>query len=308
MSERGDRAHTAFLALQDRITAALEAVDGGPGFREDAWSREGGGGGRTRVLSEGPVIEKGGVNVSCVDGEMDPAFAAQVPGDGRRFFATGLSLIIHPRSPHAPTVHANFRYIEKGEGEGARAWFGGGADLTPWILYEEDAVHFHRAWRDVCAPHRCADHGRLKTWCDEYFYLPHRGEARGLGGIFFDHLGMDDADEGPPATLEEAEAFVMDAKETFLPAYLPILERRLGIEGTEAQRQWQLVRRGRYVEFNLLYDRGTTFGLKTGGRVESILVSLPNLVSWAYMHAPEPGSNGAELVDCLKRPRDWLAE
>ncbi len=305
MSDRGDRAHATFLALQDRITDDLARIDGGPGFREDAWSRAGGGGGRTRVLENGPVIEKGGVNVSCVHGEMNDEMAAKVPGEGKAFFATGISLIIHPRSPHAPTVHANFRYLEKGEGNGARAWFGGGADLTPWILYDEDAIHFHKSWKTVCDAHRCVDHAHLKRWCDEYFFLPHRNECRGLGGIFFDYLGLKDGDEGLPAALDDAEGFVKAAGDSFLDAYTPILERRMGTPGTEAERQWQLVRRGRYVEFNLIHDRGTVFGLKTGGRIESILVSMPNLVSWAYMHEPEPGSNGADLVDLLRSPRDW---
>jgi coproporphyrinogen III oxidase len=307
-SPRGQRAHAHFLALQDEITRAISAVDGAD-FHTDEWTRPEGGGGRSRVLEESAVIEKGGVNVSAVHGEMSESFSAQVPGDGRRFFATGISLILHPRAPHAPTVHMNFRYLEKGEGEGRRAWFGGGADLTPWVLYPEDAVHFHRVWRDACGRHPGVDFAALKSWCDEYFYLPHRGETRGVGGIFFDYLGL----EGPPARLdpiplEAAEAFTLETSRRFLDAYLPILERRKDTPATEAERDWQLVRRGRYVEFNLVYDRGTVFGLKTGGRIESILVSLPNLVRWRYMHEPEPGTPEASLLEVLRQPRDWLAE
>lgn len=303
-SERGTRAHAHFLRLQDAITAAIEGVDGGS-FRTDEWDRADGGGGRSRVLEDGAVIEKGGVNVSCVHGEMSEQFAQQVPGAGRAFFATGLSLILHPRNPHAPTVHANFRYLEKGEGEGRQAWFGGGADLTPWVLYESDARHFHQSWRDACEGHACADHGRFKSWCDEYFYLPHRGETRGVGGIFFDYIGLDDPEKGTPAELDDVEAFVVEASQAFVGAYLPILERRKDAASTDEERQWQLVRRGRYVEFNLIYDRGTLFGLKTGGRIESILISLPNAVSWRYDHQPSPGYQ-SELVDVLKTPRDWV--
>lgn len=304
-SERGARAHAHFLDLQDAITRALSAVDGA-GFRTDEWTREGGGGGRTRVLSEGVVFERAGVNVSCVHGELADAFARELPGEGRRFFAAGLSLVLHPRSPRVPTVHANFRYLEKGDLEGRRGWFGGGADLTPWVLYDEDAIHFHTVWRDACDRHpRVASYDAFKRACDDYFFIAHRGERRGIGGIFFDYLGLDPP-RGIPADLEDAFDFVRDASACFLDAYLPIVERRKHEAWNEEERAWQLVRRGRYVEFNLVYDRGTTFGLKTKGRTESILMSLPSLVRWAYDDAPRPGTYEERLVEVLKSPRDWL--
>jgi coproporphyrinogen III oxidase len=305
MSERGQRAHRFFLDLQDKITDAIAGSDGSGAFRTDEWSRPDGGGGRSRVLEGGPVIEKGGVNVSCVFGEMTDSFAKDVPGQGRGFFATGISLILHPRSPHAPTVHANFRYLERGEGPSAVAWFGGGSDLTPWILFEDDARHFHSVWKGVCDRHDVISYAKAKKWCDEYFHLPHRGETRGIGGIFFDYLGLSDDPHGTKKDLDTVERFVVDAGASFLDSYLPILERRKQTPGTEEERRWQLHRRGRYVEFNLLYDRGTVFGLKTGGRIESILVSLPNLVSWSYLHGPETDEQ-RKLVEVLERPRDWI--
>jgi coproporphyrinogen III oxidase len=290
-----ERAAAYFRDLQDQIVTPLEALDGRR-FREDIWQREGGGGGRTRVLADGGVFEKAGVNFSEVFGEMSEEFAKQVPGNGRAFYATGISLVLHPRNPHVPTVHANFRYIAKGD----RAWFGGGADLTPYYPVREDVVHFHRTWKAVCDRHASvADHRRMKEECDRYFHSPHRNEARGVGGIFFDYLGGD---------LEAVFAFVRDAGGSFLDAYLPIAQRRKDDPYTERQRDWQLYRRGRYVEFNLLYDRGTLFGLKTGGRTESILMSLPPLVKWGYDVVPEPGSAEAELVEVYLKPRDWAGE
>ena len=287
-----ERATRFFQDLQDEITRALEAEDPGASFREDAWERSGGGGGRTRVMIDAPLLEKGGVGFSAVHGEMGEDLAAVVPGEGRAFFATGVSLVLHPRSPRVPTVHANFRYVEKGE----RAWFGGGSDLTPYYLVPEDAAHFHRTWKEACGRHPGADYARFKKWCDEYFHLPHRGEARGVGGIFFDYLEGD---------LEARFAFVQDAGRRFLDAYLPILRRRRDEPWGDAERRWQLLRRGRYVEFNLLYDRGTMFGLKTGGRTESILMSLPPLVRWGYDERPAPGSPEAALLEALRAPRDW---
>src|SRR5262249_3272103 len=237
-------------------------LDGRVKFREDRWEREGGGGGRTRVLTDGTVFEKAGVNFSEVHGEMAEEFARQVPGEGRHFTACGISLVLHPFSPMVPTVHASFPLIPKGPKQG----FGGGADLTPYSPYREDVIHFHRVWRDVCRRHEpTVDYARFKTWCDEYFYLHHRREPRGVGGIFFDNQEGD---------LEKLLAFVKDCGDHFLPAYLPIAERRKGEPFTAEQRAFQEFRRGRYVEFNLLYDRGTIFGLKTNGRTESILMSL----------------------------------
>lgn len=303
MSARAHRMHQFFLDLQDRITDALAASDGSGAFREDVWQRPDGGGGRSRVLAEGPVIEKGAVHVSAVYGQMPEKFAQDLPGTGTTFFAAGISLIVHPRNPRAPTVHMNYRFLEKGD----RAWFGGGADLTPYVLYEEDAVHFHRAWKTVCDRHEVVPYTRAKKTCDEYFFLPHRGETRGIGGIFFDYLGVPDDPRGTPADLDEAERFVVDAGATFLEAYVPILDRRKHQESTADEREWQLHRRGRYVEFNLLYDRGTIFGLKTNGRIESILASLPNLVRWSYMHEPNAGTYQSALIDVLRSPREWLA-
>src|SRR6266542_6106212 len=285
-----------FRSLQDRICQAIEALDGAGKFREDVWQREGGGGGRTRVLAGGAVFEKAGVNFSDVSGEMSDEFARQVPGEGRSFTACGISLVLHPLSPMIPTVHANFRFLTKG----ARQWFGGGADLTPYYPYREDVIHFHRVWRDVCRRHPgVADHARFKKWCDDYFYLAHRGEPRGVGGIFFDNLEGD---------IDALFAFVRDSGDHFLEAYLPIAERRKGESFTREQRAFQEFRRGRYVEFNLIYDRGTLFGLKTGGRTESILMSLPPVVRFLYDHHPAPGSREAELYEVYLKPRDWADE
>lgn len=255
------------------------------------------------VLEGGRAIEKGAVHFSLVHGEMSENFAKELPGSSRQFFATGISLILHPRSPHAPTTHANFRYLEKGDGI---AWYGGGADLTPYVLYEEDAVHFHRVLRDACQRHAVMPYARAKKHCDEYFYLPHRQETRGIGGVFFDYLGLDGDPRGTPADLDQVERFVSDLGGSFLDAYAPILERRKAAPYTDAERDWQLHRRGRYVEFNLLYDRGTIFGLRTNGRVESILSSLPSEVRWSYGHGPRPGSAEERLIEVLKKPKEWL--
>jgi coproporphyrinogen III oxidase len=294
-----ERASALFQDLQADICRRLETLDGAARFGSDRWERPAGGGGVARVLEGGRVFEKAGVNWSRVDGELPEEMAAQMPGEGRRFQATGVSLVIHPRSPMVPTTHANFRMIEKGD----RAWFGGGGDLTPYYLWREDAVHFHRTWSDACAPHApIGDYPRFKAWCDEYFFLAHRGESRGIGGIFFDWLGARDGYD-----LERVFAFVGDAGRAFLPAYVPIALRRAGEPYGDDERRWQLRRRGRYVEFNLLYDRGTVFGLKTGGRTESILMSLPPEVRWDYDVTPAPGSREAELVAALTTKTDWLA-
>ena len=216
-----------------------------------------------------------------------------MPGTGGRFRATGISLVLHPASPMVPTVHANYRRIERGD----HGWFGGGADLTPYLLFDEDAEHFHRVHADVCGRHAVADHAAWKRWCDEYFYLPHRQEHRGVGGIFFDHVA-DDTDA--------MFAFVTDAGDAFCDAYLPIVRRRMHEPWDDADRDHQLIRRGRYVEFNLVYDRGTVFGLRTGGNIESILMSLPDPVRWVYGYEPPPGSRAARTVEILREPRDWL--
>ncbi|ATB43848.1 coproporphyrinogen III oxidase [Cystobacter fuscus] len=280
-------------ALQDEICGALERLDGKARFREDHWKRPGGGGGRSRVLEGGTFLEKGGVSTSVVFGELEEAFAGKLQGEGRTFWAGGLSLVLHPRNPHVPTVHANYRFIH----QGSKAWFGGGADLTPYYLQEEDAVHFHRVHKEACDRHDPAYYPRYKKACDQYFYLRHREEARGVGGIFFENTGEE---------LEREFAFVKDVGRAFLPAYLPIAERRKDTPYTEEQRAWQELRRGRYVEFNLVWDRGTLFGLETKGRTESILMSLPPVVRWRYDYHPEPGTEEARLVEVLRRPRDWV--
>jgi coproporphyrinogen III oxidase len=282
-----------FSYLQDKICRAIEEVDGEARFREDNWRREGGGGGRTRVMEEGGVFEKAGVNFSAVEGVLPEEFAKKIElGEGREFFATGVSLVLHPRNPYVPTVHTNFRYFEKG----AARWFGGGADLTPYYPFREDARHFHRALKEACDKHDPGYYPHFKKWCDEYFFIKHRNETRGVGGIFFDYLQGD---------VDSLFAFVKDAGEAFLPAYLPIVELRRNHSYGEREREFQLIRRGRYAEFNLVYDRGTIFGLETRGRTESILMSLPPLARWVYDYKPEPDSAEAEACAYFK-PQNWL--
>ncbi len=299
MSDLFDRAASFFQSLQTDICRALADADGGAKeFGADAWQRPGGGGGIARVLEGGAIFEKAGVNWSNVEGDLPAELADHMPGTGRQFKASGVSLVLHPHSPMVPTTHANFRCIEKGD----IVWFGGGADLTPYYLFEDDAVHFHRTLASACAQHApVGDYPRFKAWCDEYFFLPHRGETRGVGGVFFDYLGA--KGEHPPEAIFD---FVQAIGRAFTAAYLPIVERRQGLPFGEMERAWQLRRRGRYVEFNLIYDRGTLFGLKTNGRIESILMSLPPLVRWDYDVMPQPGSPEAELLSHL-RPIDWLA-
>jgi len=288
--------------LQDEICDAIAAADG-TAFRQDEWERPGGGGGRSRVLQDGVVFEKAGVNVSVVMGELSPQAAKSMGGgqdiEDLSFFATGVSLVLHPRNPMAPTVHANYRYFERGDGsEPGSWWFGGGADLTPSYLFEEDAVHFHQTHKDACDEHDPEFYPRFKRWCDEYFHIKHRKEARGIGGIFFDNLN----DRSP----EECLAFAASCGHAFVPAYVPILERRKDLPFTDAHKQWQQLRRGRYVEFNLVWDRGTKFGLNTDGRIESILMSLPLTARWQYEHHPEPDTPEGEMLAVLREPRDWV--
>jgi len=282
------RAADLFRAVQDEICAGVAALDQ-RSYSEDLWERDGGGGGRTRIFKDGAFLEKGGVNFSEVHGEFSEEFASQMPGTGRAFYATGVSLVLHPTNPHVPTVHANFRYIEHGDA----SWFGGGADLTPYYFHEEDKAHFHGVWERVCGEHApVTEYERWRDWCDRYFYLPHRGERRGVGGIFFDRLERSDA----------ALTFVGAAARSFLAAYAPIAERRIDTPWTEEQKRWQELRRGRYVEFNLIHDRGTIFGLKTGGRTESILMSLPARVRWEYGFEPAAGTPESALLGELRRP------
>jgi coproporphyrinogen III oxidase len=284
-------------ALQDEICAAIEKIDGGAGFREELWTRPGGGGGRTRILAEGKVFEKAGVNTAAVHGPVPTALEGELLGDGPDFYATGVSLVLHPRNPHIPTVHANFRYIERGDA----SWFGGGADLTPYVLYEEDARLFHGELKAACDDHDPAFYPKFKTWCDRYFRNHHRGEARGVGGIFFDTVRPDEKHD-----MDSLLAWWKRTGDAFIPAYMPIVERRVEHAYDDALRQWQLQRRGRYVEFNLIHDRGTAFGLKTDGRIESIFMSLPPLVRWDYSVQAEPGSREAKLIDVLVNPREWV--
>ena len=298
-----DAFRTYLLDLQDGICQALELEDGETSFREDRWERPGGGGGRTRVLEDGPVLEKAGVNFSHVHGDALPASAsAQRPQlAGRGFQALGLSLVIHPRNPYVPTSHANLRlFLAEREGEEPIWWFGGGFDLTPYYPFEEDVIHWHRIAREACDPFGKDLYPRFKDWCDRYFFLAHRGETRGVGGLFFDDL-----DEGG---FDRCLAFVQAVGDAWLRAYLPIVQRRKETPYGERERAFQAYRRGRYVEFNLVYDRGTLFGLQSGGRTESILMSLPPEAAWRYAWTPEPGSPEAVLYDRYLKPRDWLGE
>ncbi|MBU6950207.1 oxygen-dependent coproporphyrinogen oxidase [Hahella sp. HN01] len=289
------------LGLQDEICNGLAAIDGGEGFVEDAWKREEGGGGRTRVLSEGGVFEKAGVNFSHVSGARLPASASAARPElaGRSFQAMGVSLVVHPRNPYAPTSHANVRFfVAEKEDEEPVWWFGGGYDLTPYYGFDEDCVHWHHTAAQACEPFGAETYPKYKKWCDDYFYLKHRDEARGVGGLFFDDLN----DWG----FERSFDFMQAVGNSYLPAYLPIVERRKDMVYGERERSFQLYRRGRYVEFNLVYDRGTLFGLQSGGRTESILMSLPPLVRWEYAWTPEPGSDEARLTEYYLKHRDWV--
>lgn len=290
------------LQLQDTICAALQEADGAGIFVEDAWTRAEGGGGRSRVLTDGAVIEKGGVNFSHVQGASLPASATAHRPElaGRSFEAMGVSLVIHPTNPYVPTSHANVRFfIAEKEGEAPVWWFGGGYDLTPYYGFEEDVRAWHQTAKDACDPLGEHLYPEFKKWCDDYFYLKHRNEARGVGGLFFDDLN-----EG---SFEHSFAVMRAVGDSYVPAYVPILNKRKDIPYGERERQFQLYRRGRYVEFNLVFDRGTLFGLQTGGRTESILMSLPPLVRWEYNWTPEPGSAEAELTEKYLPHRDWLA-
>ncbi len=282
-----ERFHRQF---QGGFASFLEELDGGAKFVTDPWTRESGGGGITKVI-EGGVIEKAAVNFSAIEGATPAQISDRLVETSRRFYATGISIIVHPANPHAPTFHANIRYFETDTGQ---SWFGGGADLTPYYFYPEDAAHFHRSLAGVCDRHAVADYATWKQQCQDYFYLPHRAESRGVGGIFYDHL---------PGT-EEVWAFQRDLAETLESAYRPILERRVGTSFTDTERDWQEIRRGRYAEFNLAWDRGTRFGLETNGRTESILASLPPRARWVYGHEPNEGSPEARLVDVLTSPPD----
>ncbi|MQL68273.1 hypothetical protein Taro_000543 [Colocasia esculenta] len=297
---------------QDEVCAAIEAADGGGKFKEDVWSRPGGGGGISRVLQDGGVWEKAGVNVSVVYGMMPPeAYRAAKADAGSSsvkpgpipFFAAGISSVLHPKNPFAPTLHFNYRYFETdapkdAPGAPRQWWFGGGTDFTPAYIFEEDVKHFHTVQKQACDKFDHSFYPRFKKWCDDYFLITHRGERRGLGGIFFDDLNNYDQ--------EMLLAFSTECAKSVVPAYIPVIERRKNTPFTEKNKAWQQLRRGRYVEFNLVYDRGTTFGLKTGGRIESILVSLPLTARWEYDHKPEDGSEEWKLLDACINPKEWI--
>ena len=290
-----DAVHTYFTDLQQQIVSGLEALDG-KRFRVDEWTRPEGGGGRTCVIEDGGLFERGGVNYSRVSGASLPpsASAARPELAGLGFEALGVSLVLHPRNPYCPTVHMNVRFFSAGAGHW---WFGGGMDLTPYYGFEEDARHFHATCKQALAPFGAERHARYKRWCDEYFYLKHRAEPRGIGGIFFDDLN--DAD------FETCFALTRSVGDHFLEAYAPIVGLRRAMQYGEREREFQAFRRGRYVEFNLVWDRGTLFGLQSGGRTESILMSLPPRVAWRYDWKPQPGSEEEKLYTTFLRPRDW---
>jgi coproporphyrinogen III oxidase len=298
-----DAVKAYLLNLQDRICKAVEQEDGQARFLEDRWERPEGGGGISRVLTDGAAFEQGGVNFSHVFGDkMPPSATAHRPElAGRRWQAVGVSLVIHPRNPYAPTSHANVRFFVA-EKDGAEPvwWFGGGFDMTPYYGFEEDAIHWHRVAREACQAFGDDVYPRYKKWCDDYFFLKHRNESRGIGGLFFDDLN-----EGGFA---RCFGFMTSVGDHFIKAYLPIVARRKNTPYGERERDFQLYRRGRYVEFNLVYDRGTLFGLQSGGRTESILMSLPPLVKWRYNWRPEPGTPEAKLYEVFLKPQDWLAD
>ena len=290
------------LDLQNHICRALEELDGEKSFIQDSWTREAGGGGRSRVLEEGAVFEKAGINFSHVHGGQLPASATAHRPElaGRSFQALGVSLVIHPRNPYIPTSHANVRFfIAAKEGAEPVWWFGGGFDLTPYYGFEEDAVHWHKTARQACQPFGEHIYPRFKKWCDEYFFLKHRGEPRGIGGLFFDDFNE--------LGFEDSFAFMRSVGDHYVPAYVPIVEKRKNHPYGDGERDFQLYRRGRYVEFNLVYDRGTLFGLQTGGRTESILMSLPPIVKWRYDWRPQAGTAESELYERYLKPRDWLS-
>ncbi|ETN94210.1 oxygen-dependent coproporphyrinogen oxidase [Zhouia amylolytica] len=289
--------------LQDTITSKLEVIDGEATFQEDLWQRPEGGGGRTRVIENGRVFEKGGVNISAVHGPLPKAMQSYFKVDDVDFFACGLSLVLHPKNPFVPTVHANWRYFEMYDKAGniVDSWFGGGQDLTPYYLFEEDARHFHKVCKTACDQHNPSFYPDFKKKCDTYFWNAHRDEARGIGGLFFDYCKANETMD-----MSAWYDFVTEVGDSFLSAYVPIVEKRKDLPYTQKNRDWQEIRRGRYVEFNLVHDKGTLFGLKTNGRIESILMSLPPHVQWVYDHHPEKGSEEEKLITVLKNPKAWV--
>jgi coproporphyrinogen III oxidase len=289
--------------LQDVITSKLEIVDGQAKFKEDIWDRPEGGGGRSRIIENGSVFEKGGVNISAVHGKLPEPMQKIFNVGEVDFFACGLSLVIHPKNPMVPTVHANWRYFEMYDNNGNRIdhWFGGGQDLTPYYLFEDDAIHFHQTCKIACDKYNLDFYPKFKKQCDEYFWNGHRNEARGIGGLFFDYCKATDS-----MSIENWYNFVTEVGNSFLEAYVPIVDKRKNLTYNGDQKAWQEIRRGRYVEFNLVHDKGTLFGLKTNGRIESILMSLPPTVRWIYDHHPEKESEEEKLIKILEKPKNWL--
>ncbi len=298
-----DQFLTYIQNLQDQITSKLEGIDGLAKFREDIWERAEGGGGKTRVIENGNVFEKGGVNISAVHGKLPKAMQKMFGVEEADFFACGLSLVIHPKNPMIPTVHANWRYFEMYDKERniINSWFGGGQDLTPYYLFEEDAEHFHKVCKEACDKHHQDFYPKYKKSCDEYFWNAHRNEARGIGGLFFDYLK-----ETEEMSMQKWYDFVTEVGSSFLESYVPIVEKRKNLSYGEDNRKWQEIRRGRYVEFNLVHDKGTLFGLRTNGRIESILMSLPPHVQWIYDYHPEANSEEEKLIKVLKNPVNWI--
>ena len=298
-----DQFYSYILALQNRITQAIEDFDGKAKFKQDIWKRKEGGGGQSRIIENGAVIEKGGVNISAVYGALPKSMQAYFKVGEVDFFACGLSLVIHPKNPMAPTVHANYRYFEMYDDKGIilDQWFGGGQDLTPYYLFEEDVVHFHQQCKKACDKYHPDFYKEFKDNCDKYFYNKHRNESRGVGGLFFDYLKAD-----KKLNIQDRFDFVTEVGNVFLDSYMPILNKRKDQLYNKINRNWQEIRRGRYVEFNLIHDKGTLFGLKTNGRIESILMSLPPYVQWHYNHEPAKGSEEFKLITILKNPREWI--
>ncbi|GAA4434306.1 oxygen-dependent coproporphyrinogen oxidase [Ravibacter arvi] len=299
-----DQIAAEFKNLQDTICQALETEDGSGKFREDLWEHHSGGGGRTRLIQDGSVIEKGGVNFSAVEGPVHPRLRAQMnlpEHEAPLFFATGVSIVMHPKNPKVPIIHMNVRYFELDNGT---CWFGGGIDLTPHYVVREDATYFHRQLKQVCDAHHPAFYEKFKNWADDYFFVQHRDETRGIGGIFFDYLKPDAPDHG--LSKSALFNFVLATGQAFAPLYTHFMAAHKNEPHTPEEKNWQYLRRGRYVEFNLVWDRGTKFGLETGGRTESILMSLPPQANWAYDNRPEPGTPEAETLSLLKKGINWL--
>lgn len=289
----------AYKEIQDEICQALEKLDGSASFEEELWEREGGGGGRTRIIQNGRILEKGGVNFSAVYGKLPETLKKSFGVDEDDFFATGVSIVIHPNNPLVPIIHMNIRYFELND---QIRWFGGGIDLTPHYVDETDARYFHQQLKAVCDKHDSTFYGKFKRWADDYFYIRHRQETRGVGGVFYDKLNS----ENTGLSMDEIFAFSCDLGRTFAPTYTTLVEKNRHKTFTEQQKNWQLIRRGRYVEFNLVWDSGTKFGLETNGRIESILMSLPAQANWAYDYHPEAGSEEAKTLSLLRKGINWI--